>query len=129
MSFGVRSLTQAVIPDPQTWYNAFKATLRSEVMKWLIERLVQRLREQLIAQNTFEDSLGRWRLIQKSNGSCSALRRSLRLPLVVTVVVGTKGDNVARNYLTNGICRPQKLACLWAFKRHRGLHHTGAAPL
>ena len=26
-------------------------------MKWLIERLAQRLREQLIAHNTFEDSL------------------------------------------------------------------------
>jgi len=26
-------------------------------MKWLIERLAQRLREQLMAQNTFEDAL------------------------------------------------------------------------
>ena len=78
-------------------------------MKWLIERLVQRLREQLIAQNMFEDSLGRWRLIQKSNGSCSALRRSLRLPLVVTVVVGTKGDNVARDYPTNVHLSPAEI--------------------
>jgi hypothetical protein len=35
VSFGARSLTQAVLPDPQTWYNAFKTTLRSDVMQRL----------------------------------------------------------------------------------------------
>ncbi len=36
-----------------------------------------------------------------------------RLPLVVTVVVGTKGDNVAQDYPTNVRLRLQKAACPW----------------
>ena len=36
-----------------------------------------------------------------------------RLPLVVTVVVGTKGDNVSRDYPTNVRLSPAETACLW----------------
>jgi mRNA interferase MazF len=44
-----------------------------------------------------------------------------RLPLVVTVVVGTKGENITRDYPTNVASRPQKAVCrwkrsFWAFK-------------
>ena len=36
-----------------------------------------------------------------------------RLPLVVTVVVGTKGDNVSRDYPTNVRLSPAEAACQW----------------
>jgi hypothetical protein len=76
---------------------------------WLLERLTQRLREQLVVQTPFEQQLTAMAADPTSNRSCGALRRSPRLPLP-TACNRCDGDP-ARRYL---LCQPESGARLRA---------------